>query len=366
MPSFENTYMVGIRNVADYSPFGVELDGRTESGGGYRYSFQGQEKDDEVKGEGNSINYKYRMHDPRVGRFFAVDPLDDVYPDLTTYQFSHNSVIALVELEGKEGTSSESRSLEDVTPAQTTEDPIVVAPVKYWGPCHDLTVHRSGTDSEFWPNQSSKNVVYQTDGMFFVFIGGAEDLTLKISDGEGGMIRKSIQSGEQELLVWDYANRRYLFAKEQSMMEYWEANSGGSYIPTPDELLYVENAQIAIDNGTASLDQINAVKRYHQGLPATWNATKDWFWEYGYDEQAAKFMLLMDVASIVIGEAPSARIPRAHITPRTIMNNLQRLNTSSKTTSGSVQHSRSNNKSMKRKRGLKRKREARRKKHRKT
>ena len=42
--------------------------------GSYRYGFQGQEKDDEVKGVGNSINYKYRMHDPRSGRFFAVDP----------------------------------------------------------------------------------------------------------------------------------------------------------------------------------------------------------------------------------------------------------------------------------------------------
>jgi hypothetical protein len=42
--------------------------------GGYRYSFQNQEKDDEIKGSGNSINYSYRMHDPRVGRFFAVDP----------------------------------------------------------------------------------------------------------------------------------------------------------------------------------------------------------------------------------------------------------------------------------------------------
>jgi RHS repeat-associated protein len=41
----------------------------------YRYGFQGQEKDDEIKGEGNSVNYKFRMHDPRLGRFFAVDPL---------------------------------------------------------------------------------------------------------------------------------------------------------------------------------------------------------------------------------------------------------------------------------------------------
>ena len=69
----------------------------------YRYGFQGQELDNEVKGEGNSINYKFRMHDPRVGRFFAVDPLTSVYPYLTPYQFSSNNPIGMVEIEGLEG-----------------------------------------------------------------------------------------------------------------------------------------------------------------------------------------------------------------------------------------------------------------------
>ena len=69
---------------------------------GYRYGFQGQEMDDEVKGEGNSINYKYRMHDPRVGRFFAVDPLAAEYPWNSPYAFSENVVINAVELEGLE------------------------------------------------------------------------------------------------------------------------------------------------------------------------------------------------------------------------------------------------------------------------
>ena len=68
----------------------------------YRYGFQGQEKDDEVKGEGNSLNYKYRMHDTRVGRFFAVDPLTDSYPWYTPYSFSGNKVIQFRELEGLE------------------------------------------------------------------------------------------------------------------------------------------------------------------------------------------------------------------------------------------------------------------------
>jgi RHS repeat-associated protein len=68
----------------------------------YRYGFQGQERDDEVKGEGNSYNYKYRMHDPRLGRFFAVDPLSRQYPHNSPYAFSENSTIAFIELEGLE------------------------------------------------------------------------------------------------------------------------------------------------------------------------------------------------------------------------------------------------------------------------
>ena len=87
-----HSHRVGIRTCSDYSPFGVELDGRTVSGG-YRYGFQNQEKDDEVKGVGNSVNYLFRMHDPRLGRFFSVDPLAPEYPELTTYQYASNTPI---------------------------------------------------------------------------------------------------------------------------------------------------------------------------------------------------------------------------------------------------------------------------------
>jgi RHS repeat-associated protein len=69
----------------------------------YRYGFQGQERDDELKGEGNSYNYRYRMQDVRLGRFFAIDPLAKIYPMLSSYQFASNSVIAKAEIEGLEG-----------------------------------------------------------------------------------------------------------------------------------------------------------------------------------------------------------------------------------------------------------------------
>jgi RHS repeat-associated protein len=83
---------------------------RHGSSDSYRYGFQGQEKDDEIKGEGNSINFTYRMHDPRVGRFLSRDPLASSYPWNSPYSFSENRVIDMIELEGGEIKPSESNS----------------------------------------------------------------------------------------------------------------------------------------------------------------------------------------------------------------------------------------------------------------
>lgn len=99
-----------IASSTDYSPFGVPLLSRTFESAKYRYSFQNQEHDDEIKGENNSVNYKYRMHDPRLGRFFCLDPLSKKYPHNSPYAFSENRVIDGVELEGLEFTSFDTDS----------------------------------------------------------------------------------------------------------------------------------------------------------------------------------------------------------------------------------------------------------------
>jgi RHS repeat-associated protein len=77
--------------------------------GKYRYGFQGQESDPEVKGEGNSVNFKYRMHDPRLGRFLSRDPLAKDFAWNSPYAFSENRVIDGVELEGLEVVNFNSR-----------------------------------------------------------------------------------------------------------------------------------------------------------------------------------------------------------------------------------------------------------------
>jgi hypothetical protein len=34
-----------------------------------------KKQDGEIKGSGNSLNYKFRIHDPRIARFLSIDPL---------------------------------------------------------------------------------------------------------------------------------------------------------------------------------------------------------------------------------------------------------------------------------------------------
>lgn len=68
----------------------------------YRFGFNGQEKDNEAKGLGNSINYLARLYDTRLGRFMSVDPLTSKFPTLTPYQFASNTPIQAIDLDGKE------------------------------------------------------------------------------------------------------------------------------------------------------------------------------------------------------------------------------------------------------------------------
>ena len=63
-------------------------------------TFQGQRFDYEIGL--NWVQFKWRNHDPQIGRFIEIDPLSDDYEYNSTYAFSENKVISHVELEGLE------------------------------------------------------------------------------------------------------------------------------------------------------------------------------------------------------------------------------------------------------------------------
>ena len=95
-----------VLSAVDYYPFGMMMPDRQwyagSDSGNYRFGFNGQEKDDELKGAGNSVSFRYRIHDARLGRFFTVDPLRRSFPHNSPYCFSENRVIDGIDLEGSE------------------------------------------------------------------------------------------------------------------------------------------------------------------------------------------------------------------------------------------------------------------------
>ncbi|MBK6482158.1 MAG: hypothetical protein IPG01_03260 [Chitinophagaceae bacterium] len=86
----------------DYYPGGMVMPGRNYNIISYRFGYQNQETDSEIYGAANSYAFKYRMSDPRLIRFWSVDPLSAKYPWLSPYSFSSNRLIDRNELEGLE------------------------------------------------------------------------------------------------------------------------------------------------------------------------------------------------------------------------------------------------------------------------
>jgi RHS repeat-associated protein len=96
-------YDAFVFNEQDYYPFGMIQPGRKfDLGGPYRYGFNGKEEDDEVKGDGNSIDFGARIYDPRIGRWLSVDPLQAKYAAMTPYNFGLDNPILFIDPDGKE------------------------------------------------------------------------------------------------------------------------------------------------------------------------------------------------------------------------------------------------------------------------
>jgi len=62
--------------------------------------FVSQELDDDLGL--NLYQFKFRNHDPQIGRFIEIDPLADKYSDNSTYAYAENKPISGIDLEGLE------------------------------------------------------------------------------------------------------------------------------------------------------------------------------------------------------------------------------------------------------------------------
>jgi RHS repeat-associated protein len=85
----------------EYYPFGLTFNSyQRENSLQNRFKFQGQEHIDDLNLGWDS--FKWRNHQPDIGRFFNADPLAEKYYYNSPYAFSENDVVSSVELEGLE------------------------------------------------------------------------------------------------------------------------------------------------------------------------------------------------------------------------------------------------------------------------
>ena len=85
----------------DYNPFGLTFNSyQRENSVDQKYKFQGQEHIDDLGLGWDS--FKWRNHQPDIGRFFNVDPLSEKFYYNSPYAFSENKVTNHIELEGLE------------------------------------------------------------------------------------------------------------------------------------------------------------------------------------------------------------------------------------------------------------------------
>lgn len=107
---FDNLQVIHTRGplleTTDYYPFGLTMSGISSKALNFgepknkEHTFQDQRFDDELGL--NWVQFKWRNHDPQIGRFIEIDPLAEKYDYNSTYAFSENKVTSHFELEGLE------------------------------------------------------------------------------------------------------------------------------------------------------------------------------------------------------------------------------------------------------------------------
>lgn len=104
----KNNNTLQVTQASDYYPFGLSynnyqaerIKNDLTTAQKNRYGFQGQELQNDL--DLGWSQFKWRNHQPDIGRFFNVDPLADKYVYNSPYAFSENHLVAHRELEGLE------------------------------------------------------------------------------------------------------------------------------------------------------------------------------------------------------------------------------------------------------------------------
>jgi RHS repeat-associated protein len=175
-------------------------------GDGYRYGFNGMEKDDEVKGTGNSYDFGARMYDSRVGRWLSTDPLAHKYPTMSPFVFCANNPIIYVDPDGRDiiyaGTEAQQAAAKKLvadagkdTKMKTIIDKLTASDVKFYiliGTQSEVFIHTGDPDVDRGGVTTYK--FYGDEGVTI----GIENVNTPAAE-QIGAIADELKTGEQFL-----------------------------------------------------------------------------------------------------------------------------------------------------------------------
>lgn len=111
-----------ILHERNFYPFGLQHKGYNNEIRGVKHNYETFQDQEFTEDLGlNVFEWKYRVSDPAIGRFWQVDPLAEKYNWMTTYQFSSNQPIHAPELEGLESSNDlnfKDPNLQNLTPEE--------------------------------------------------------------------------------------------------------------------------------------------------------------------------------------------------------------------------------------------------------
>lgn len=159
---------------SDYYPFGMVMPGRNSESSGYKHGFNGKEKDNELKGFGNSYDFGARMYNPRIGRWSSIDPMFTLQPGWSTYKGFYNNPILYIDPSGK------TEYITIMTINKETGEVLI----------EQGTANKIMTDGIHPGPSWTKGNPFHTQRNYYDY----ETVTINFVDGEGNVLSTSSQS----------------------------------------------------------------------------------------------------------------------------------------------------------------------------
>jgi RHS repeat-associated protein len=236
---FEVTHVKSpVIQTDDYYPFGLTYNSYSrENSTPNKFKFQGQEHIDDLNLGWDS--FKWRNHQPDIGRFFNVDPLAESFYYNSPYAFSENKVTNHIELEGLEAYPAQQALNQEIKKAET----VVMNGVN--------TVTEGVSDALAWLGdklQFTKNIPKEEPG------GQQKGMGINIYDeGKGGPDNKYAPSPDPNAKNFDM---------EKSVLDALGAVAESPKAPSPEDIgQRMENVATGMEKTNGAVDAAKDIQK---------------------------------------------------------------------------------------------------------